>query len=61
MAEGLGARDVYLLTETAGDFFPRFGFTAEERSSAPASLQGSVEFRSACPKSARMMHARVKP
>jgi len=61
MARNLGARDVYLLTETAGDFFPRFGFAAEDRATAPASLQASVEFRSACPASARMMHARVTP
>jgi len=59
MARALGARDVYLLTETAGDFFPRFGFAVEERAGAPAALQNSVEFHSACPKSARMMHARL--
>jgi amino-acid N-acetyltransferase len=59
MARAFGARDVYLLTETAGDFFPRFGFAVEERAGAPAALKNSVEFRSACPKSALMMHARV--
>jgi N-acetylglutamate synthase-like GNAT family acetyltransferase len=59
LARELGARDVYLLTETAGGFFPRFGFEPEERPNAPASLQSSVEFRSACPKSALLMHARV--
>ena len=56
-ARDRGARDVYLLTETAQDFFPRFGFRVEERASAPAVLQESVEFRSACPKSAVMMRA----
>jgi amino-acid N-acetyltransferase len=59
MARELGARDVYLLTETAADFFPRFGFAVEERAGAPAALRNSVEFHSACPESARMMHARV--
>jgi N-acetylglutamate synthase-like GNAT family acetyltransferase len=58
-ARSLGARDVYLLTETADDFFTRFGFTVEDRSKAPLALQDSIEFRSACPKSARMMRARV--
>lgn len=59
LAGRLGSRDVYLLTETAGAFFPRFGFAAEDRSNAPAALQDSVEFRSACPKSALLMHARL--
>jgi amino-acid N-acetyltransferase len=59
LAGKLGARDVYLLTETAGGFFPRFGFAREDRSRAPAALQDSVEFRTACPQSALLMHARV--
>ncbi len=59
VARTLGTRDVYLLTETARDFFPRFGFAVEDRAAAPAVLQSSVEFRSACPASAVMMHARV--
>ena len=58
-ARTLGARDVYLLTETARDFFPRFGFAVEDRAGAPAAVQSSVEFRSACPASALMMRARV--
>jgi amino-acid N-acetyltransferase len=61
MAARLGAPDVYLLTETAEGFFPRFGFAVEDRAAAPLSVRESVEFRSACPKSAVMMHARVKP
>jgi amino-acid N-acetyltransferase len=59
LARTLGARDVYLLTETAGGFFPRFGFAAEDRSNAPAALKNSVEFRSACPANALMMRTRV--
>lgn len=55
LARERGAADVYLLTETAQRFFPRFGFRVAERSEAPAALQESVEFRSACPKSAVMM------
>ncbi|HEY6929537.1 MAG TPA: arsenic resistance N-acetyltransferase ArsN2 [Thermoanaerobaculia bacterium] len=51
--------DVYLLTETAVKFFPRFGFTIEERAAAPAPIQQSVEFRTACPASAVFMHARI--
>lgn len=59
LARRSGARDVYLLTETAERFFPRFGFVAEERGLAPAALRQSAEFRTACPASAVMMRARL--
>jgi len=59
LARRRGVRDVYLLTETASGFFPRFGFAVRERSAAPPALQSSVEFRSACPESATLMHARI--
>lgn len=61
LARREGVHDVYLLTETASKFFPRFGFLKEDRAKAPTTLQESVEFRSACPASAVMMHARVRP
>src|SRR5687768_13409978 len=32
-------RDVYLLTTTAAQFFPKFGFAEVERDSAPAEMQ----------------------
>jgi arsenate reductase len=54
-AKQLGARRVFLLTETASGFFPRFGFVDIERSSVPDSIRGTVEFASACPASARVM------
>ena len=59
LAVSAGARDVYLLTETAAGFFPRFGFAEEDRALAPASLRESVEFRSACPSTAILMHVTV--
>jgi amino-acid N-acetyltransferase len=46
---------VFLLTETAGDFFPRCGFQRTSRSQVPSSIQQSVEFTSACPVSALVM------
>ena len=61
LARREGVQDVYLLTETASKFFPRFGFLIEDRAKAPTTLKESVEFRSACPASAVMMHARVQP
>jgi len=50
-----GASAIYLLTTTAEHFFPRFGFVAVDRQSMPASIQGSIEFQSACPASATAM------
>jgi amino-acid N-acetyltransferase len=46
---------VYLLTTTAGPFFPKFGFERIERRAVPQSVQASIEFRSACPSSATVM------
>lgn len=59
IAGASGVRDVYLLTETAAGFFPRFGFALEDRGQAPSALRDSVEFQTACPASAVMMHAKV--
>ena len=50
-----GVDAIYLLTTTAEQFFPRFGFVAVDRQSMPLSIQGSIEFQSACPASAIAM------
>lgn len=50
-----GVRTVYLLTETAGDFFPRFGFRRVARDAVAPGVRRSVEFTSACPASAQAM------
>jgi amino-acid N-acetyltransferase len=46
---------LYLLTTTAEQFFPRFGFERIERTAVPRTVQSSVEFTSACPSSATVM------
>jgi len=46
---------MYLLTTTAEKFFRRLGFDKIERTDVPAGVQGSVEFRSACPATATVM------
>jgi amino-acid N-acetyltransferase len=46
---------VALLTETAEDYFPRFGFTPVERDQLPAALGASEELRGACPATAQTM------
>jgi amino-acid N-acetyltransferase len=54
-AQRRGVHAIYLLTTTAEQFFPRFGFVAVDRQSMPPSIQGSIEFQSACPASAIAM------
>lgn len=44
-----------LLTETAQNFFPRFGFMPISRTEVPEAIKESVEFKGACPESAVAM------
>jgi amino-acid N-acetyltransferase len=46
---------IYLLTTTAADYFPRFGFEEVTRADVPIGVQQSVEFTSACPSTAIVM------
>jgi amino-acid N-acetyltransferase len=48
-ARAAGAREAWLLTETAEHFFADLGWTRAERADAPAAVAASVEFASACP------------
>ena len=48
-------RTVYLLTETAGQFFPKFGFRAITRADVEQVVLESLEFTTACPKTALVM------
>jgi amino-acid N-acetyltransferase len=52
VAREWGVRDVFLLTTTAEDFFPRFGFARIDRAAVPEPVRQSVEFATACPASA---------
>jgi amino-acid N-acetyltransferase len=47
--------DIFLLTTTAEHYFPRFGFSCVSRESVAPEVQGSVEFKEACPASAVVM------
>ncbi|HXX30145.1 MAG TPA: arsenic resistance N-acetyltransferase ArsN2 [Myxococcaceae bacterium] len=49
-----GLREVYLLTTTAVEFFPRFGFVRIRRKEVPADLLASSEFE-VCPSTAVTM------
>jgi amino-acid N-acetyltransferase len=50
-----GVRTVFLLTTTAEQFFPKFGFEQINREQVPPSVRRSAEFQSACPASAIVM------
>ncbi len=46
---------VYLLTETAQQFFPRFGFRPIARTEVSPALHQSIELTTACPVTAQAM------
>ena len=54
-ARAAGAREAWLLTETAEPFFAGLGWTRAERAEAPPAVAASVEFVSACPTTAVAM------
>jgi len=58
-AHRLGLRQVFLLTETASEYFLRFQFRRVPRQQAPAAVQASVEFASVCPETAICMERRL--
>ena len=55
LARARNVRRVYLLTETAGRFFPRFGFREIRRRDVDPAVLRSEEFTSACPDTALVM------
>jgi amino-acid N-acetyltransferase len=58
-AHRLGLRRVFLLTETASEYFVRLQFRRVPRQQAPPAVQASVEFASACPETAICMERRL--
>ena len=59
LAAARGIEDLYLLTETAVDWFPRLGYEFTSRAAVPAALTSSPEFTSACPESAAVLRKRL--
>jgi amino-acid N-acetyltransferase len=55
-ARDAGAREAWLLTETAEPFFAGLGWTRADRAGAPDAIRATVEFASACPATAIAMH-----
>jgi amino-acid N-acetyltransferase len=58
-ARRLGLRRVFLLTETASEYFLRFQFRRVPTQQAPPAVQASVEFASVCPETAICMERRL--
>lgn len=54
-AESRGLRALYLLTTTAEQYFPSFGFQKISRDAVPADVRETAEFTTACPASATVM------
>jgi amino-acid N-acetyltransferase len=59
LARDRGVRAIFLLTTTAAEYFPKFGFEPIARADVPAGVQTSVEFTSACPSTATVMRKRL--
>ena len=58
-ARARGYSGLYLLTETASDFFAKFGFTRIKRDSVPKKVALSSQFAEICPQSAITMTKRL--
>ena len=52
LARARGLPAMFLLTETAAEFFPKFGFEMITRADVPAGVRRSVEFTTVCPETA---------
>ncbi|MBS1171148.1 MAG: GCN5-related N-acetyltransferase [Burkholderiaceae bacterium] len=53
-------KTIYLLTQTAAQFFEKLGFTPLSRTTAPAPIQTSSQFSCLCPDSAALLRKPVK-
>jgi amino-acid N-acetyltransferase len=60
LARDTGVPAMYLLTTTAEQYFPRFGFERIARQEVPESVQASIEFSSACPSTATVMRKSLR-
>lgn len=55
IARNNNVRELYLLTETAEDYFAALGFNLVQRDEVPAAIQQTEQFSSLCPDSATVM------
>lgn len=55
----LGVKKLYLLTESANEYFEKHGFMAIKRTEAPETIMNTKQFRELCPSSAVIMYLEV--
>ena len=55
----IGIKEVYLLTETAADYFKKLGFTIKERTNTPKAVMQTKQFKEICPSTAIVMFNRL--
>src|SRR5215216_6095009 len=60
-AESRGTRGLYLLTTTAEEYFPAFGFKVTTRDRVPDEVRATSEFRTVCCASATVMALSLAP
>jgi len=58
-AQSHGAREIYLLTNTAQRFFERLGYAPVRREAAPVAIQRTQEFSTLCPSESAFMVKRL--
>ena len=58
-AFGFGVTDIYLLTETANEYFEKLGFRAVKRTEVPESIMNTKQFKELCPSSAVVMYLEI--
>lgn len=58
-ARQLGIRTLYLLTETATDYFSALGFKYISRSNTPISIKNTQQFKNLCPEHATVMYRNI--
>jgi amino-acid N-acetyltransferase len=56
----LGLKEIYLLTETAENYFTKKGFQKINREETPAAIKQSAEFSHLCPSSAVVMKKEIQ-
>ena len=60
-AESRGIHALYLLTTTAEQYFPSFGFRAVPREQVPDDVRDTSEFQVVCPSTATVMERKLGP
>lgn len=54
-------KTLFLLTNTAQDFFQRQGYASASRSAAPPAIQGTSQFAGLCPASSAFLSKQIVP